>query len=387
VNSALSVEVLGWLGIPAMQHGNLIEVSTGTVGVDEACSGIRSFQTSLMVSLFFGEFYRMNFPRRLLLIPAGFMLAMAFNVCRVTILSAVAAKKGIGAIFEYHDPAGIAITIVCTAGLWALALFFKTRTSKAQTPKSEGQETAAPTSDLRPLVSDLSRLAIALSLWLILVEASVEAWYRVRESHLRPGQNWSLAFPNDNPTLKTLPIDAKTEHLLRFNEGKQAAWDEPDGSRWQAFFCSWYPGRVAGYLAKRHTPEICMPASGRKLVSGPKLTILSIHGAVLPVRSYVFEIEGELLNVFHCRWEAGVDADAYVDHESARYNLVRGIWAGRGNHGQKVLEMIVFGYSDPRQAEVALVRQLEKLVVIEKPEGSLQRAGFARTTHRIANQR
>ena len=53
------VEVLGWTGIPAIQHGNLIEVGTGTVGVSEACSGIRSFQTSLMISLFFGEFYRM----------------------------------------------------------------------------------------------------------------------------------------------------------------------------------------------------------------------------------------------------------------------------------------------------------------------------------------
>ena len=40
------------LGIPAQVEGNLIRVSTGLVGVNEACSGIRSLQTSLMIGCF-----------------------------------------------------------------------------------------------------------------------------------------------------------------------------------------------------------------------------------------------------------------------------------------------------------------------------------------------
>ena len=35
-NSSVVIEVLGITGIPAVQHGNLIEVATGTVGIDEA---------------------------------------------------------------------------------------------------------------------------------------------------------------------------------------------------------------------------------------------------------------------------------------------------------------------------------------------------------------
>jgi exosortase len=42
-DAALTVELLNGLGIPAMPHGNVIEVATGEVGIDEACSGIRSF--------------------------------------------------------------------------------------------------------------------------------------------------------------------------------------------------------------------------------------------------------------------------------------------------------------------------------------------------------
>ena len=160
-------------------------------------------------------------------------------------------------------------------------------------------------------------------------------------------------------------MDAKTRSLLRFDEFKQAAWSEPDGTQWEAFYFSWLPGRVAGYLAKRHTPEICLTATGLKLLSGPKLTMMNVHGVELPIRSYVFQTEDGVIQVFHCRWEAGVNEDAYVAHESARYNLIRAIWAGRGNQGQKVLEFIISGMDDPEQAKQALARQLEKLIKVE----------------------
>jgi hypothetical protein len=93
---------------------------------------------------------------------------------------------------------------------------------------------------------------------------------------------------------------------------------------------------------------------------------MNVHGVELPVRSYVFETSSGLVQVFHCRWEAGADESAYVQHESARFNLVRGIWAGRGNKGQKVLEIIITGMNDPTQARAAMVRQLEKMIRVEE---------------------
>jgi exosortase len=374
INSAITVELLGWTGIPAIQHGNLIEVSTGTVGVSEACSGIRSFQTSLMVSLFFGEFYRMKMARRLLLVSAGFVLAMAFNVCRMSFLTMIAAKKGIAAIAQYHDPAGIMITVVCTAGLWGLALLFRKK-SEVRSQKSEvggqlslAREMATPISQGSLPSPGLFRLSLGLLTWLIVVEIGVQLWYRSVESHPVSSPKWTMAFPTNNSSFKSLPISPTTENLLRFDEGRQGAWSDPDGSSWEAFYFNWWPGRVAGYLAKRHTPEICLPATGAKLLSGPQLTIMNINGVELPVRSYVFDTEGRPMYVFHCRWEAGVNADAYVAHDSARFNFVRAIWAGRGNKGQKVLEIIVSGYADSERAKAALLRQLQTMIKVEKPE-------------------
>jgi exosortase len=366
-SAAIVVELLGWVGVPAVTHGNVIEVGTGMVGIDEACSGIRSFQSSLMISLFFGEFYRLSRSRRWLLVPLGFLFSMAFNICRMSLLTLIAAKKGVAAISEYHDPAGITIAILCTLALWGLAVLLTGPRSKVHGPTSTVRN--PPAFNLQP--STLNRLGICLLTWMLVVEAGVQLWYHSREAHLKPGPAWTLAFPRDNPTLKDLPIDATTRNLLRFDTGKQAEWTESDGTQWQGFYFSWSPGRVAGYLAKRHTPEICLTASGLTLLSGPKLTMINVHGVELPIRSYVFQTGDGVIQVFHCRWEAGAGKDTYVDHESARYNLIRAIWTGRGDQGQKVLEFVISGMDDPEQANQALARELEKLIKVEKVATSL----------------
>jgi hypothetical protein len=157
------------------------------------------------------------------------------------------------------------------------------------------------------------------------------------------------------------------EHvLLRFDQGQQGQWQEPDGTLWQAFYYNWLPGRVAGYLAKRHTPDICITASGFTLTSGPELMLLDVNGVELPMRHYIFDSSAGPLQVYQCHWQAGMGKDTYTADESSRYNLIRGIWAGRGNKGQKVLEIIITGYDNPELARQALARQLDKLIKVEK---------------------
>src|SRR5262249_11542736 len=82
VNTVIVVEVLTVLGVPAVARGNVIEISTGLVGIDEACSGIRSLQATLMIALFFGELCRLQAARRGWLVLAGTGLALACNMAR-----------------------------------------------------------------------------------------------------------------------------------------------------------------------------------------------------------------------------------------------------------------------------------------------------------------
>jgi exosortase/archaeosortase family protein len=366
LNASVVVEILGAIGVPAMQHGNVIEVGTGMVGIDDACSGIRSFQSSLMISLFLGEFFTLTRLRRLILVPVGFLLALGLNVCRTSMLTWIAAKKGTAAISQYHDQAGLTILLVCTIAMWGIAWLLKHFQSKTQYSKAV-LVSHGPPDNSRSVASSGGALipSFSLLLWLGAVEAGVQFWYHSLESRLAPIPNWSVTFPTDNPTFKELPITATTRSLLRFDDGKQGEWGEASGIRWQGFYFNWLPGRIAGYLAKRHTPEICLPAAGRILRSGPTLVMLNVRGVDLPMRQYVFESGNRVIHVFQCRWEAGASKDAYIAQESARYNLVRAIWAGRGKHGQKVLELIASGIDDPVTAKDALVSELEKVVKVD----------------------
>ena len=124
-DTSVTAELLGWLGIPAMPHGNVIEVATGYVGIDEACSGIRSFQATLMISLFLGELYRLTVFRRSVLCLAGFALSFFFNLARMSLLVWVAARKGLAAIASWHDPAGVTILVACFLCLWGMGVWLR----------------------------------------------------------------------------------------------------------------------------------------------------------------------------------------------------------------------------------------------------------------------
>lgn len=363
LNAAMVVNVLSAIGVPAIQHGNIIEVSTGTVGINDACSGIRSLQSSLMISLFLGEFYFMKWRRRIFLVLAGFALAMFFNLCRTSILTYLAAKKGIGAVAQYHDETGMTILLACTAALWGVSYLASIFPGGSSAPKTAADNSRRQDRDLQNLPA-AKFLAISLVVWFVLVEAGVQFWYHIREAKIDPGPSWSLVLPEDNPTFKPLPDTADEHILLRFDDNKQGQWYESDGTLWQAYYFDWMPGRVAGYLAKRHTPDVCLPAVGLTMTSGPTLTVLNVNNLKLPFRSYVFTGQGETFQVFQCHWEPGIKDDTYAN-ESSRFNLIRGIWAGRGNKGQKVIEIVITGYKDSDAAREALVRELQKMVKVE----------------------
>ena len=197
-----------------------------------------------------------------------------------------------------------------------------------------------------------------------IADISVGLWYYIREAGIKPGPNWSLVLPKENPTLKTLAFTPDENILLRFDDGVQGEWEEPDGTIWRAFYFDWLPGRVTGYLAKRHTPDICLSAMGLKMTSGPTIIKVTVNGVTLPMRYYVFDSDEGPLQVFQGHWEPGIDKE-YTDY-STRFTLIRGVWTSRGNKGQKVVEIVITGCNDPVLAQKELVQELQKMIKVEK---------------------
>ncbi len=168
-NTNIVVEALTALGIPAIARGNVIEISTGLVGIDEACSGIRSLQATLMISLFFGELYRLTMARRTALVLAGAGLAFGCNMVRTFVLVWVCSISGLGALDRWHDPTGIGILLACFTGLWLVSLKLRHATeTKAITPMP---------ADLspHPAASLLRFVPLGLIVWLVVVEVGTEA--------------------------------------------------------------------------------------------------------------------------------------------------------------------------------------------------------------------
>ena len=82
--SNVTVIVLDLFGIPALREGNLIFLPAVTLGVEEACSGIRSLITLLAGTSALGWLVLDRPIYRLLLIASAIPVAIATNAVRVT---------------------------------------------------------------------------------------------------------------------------------------------------------------------------------------------------------------------------------------------------------------------------------------------------------------
>ena len=116
VVARVAAETAMLLGTPAQVEGNLIRVSNGLVGVNEACSGIRSLQTSLMIGLLFGEVKRFSVLRRLTLVVCAVVIALLANFLRAVFLVRIAAIENLSEVSRWHDIAGYSIIALVFVG-------------------------------------------------------------------------------------------------------------------------------------------------------------------------------------------------------------------------------------------------------------------------------
>ncbi len=373
-NTDCTVDLLGVFGIPAVRHGNIIEISAGMVGVDDACSGIRSFQATLMIALFLSELYALTAKRRALCVFAGVVLAFIFNVVRTIILVSVASVKGTGAVSSWHDPAGITILVACFLCLWVVAVVLNRRSNKVTAEEmNRGPQPAlrswlaASGSEALWRAHEAWKCALLLLGWFLVVEIGTECWYRSHEWGLPKATAWHLVLPRQASNFRELAFSEKVKQLLRYDEGLNGSWQTDNGTHWQAIFLRWNPGRIAVHLAKSHTPEVCLTAAGRQLESRSELSVISVHGVELPFLSYVTKDEMGPLHVFYCLWEDRAGPHAFGTTELTYANRLAPVLAGQRNCGQRSLEIAIAGIPDLGDAQAALARELEKIIELTAP--------------------
>ena len=355
--TAVTVELLNIVNIPALQHGNVIDIAVGSVGIADACSGIRSLAGTLMASIFFGEFYRLGVQKRLALILGGCSISFLLNLCRAFFLSWRAAAEGIHSIEKWHDPAGFTIFAVSFASLWLLATLLA---------RGESDDTLSAASKLELPVFRL-RWTVCAVLWMLSVHIMSDAWYQNREGKRPASIEWDLRWPEQSKTFYFSEVPHETRSILRYTSGKYAKFDWDDGSFWQLFFFHWAPGRSSAQLATMHRPEVCLPAIGYRFVKQVEPIHMPISSVSIPFSGSLFECDSGQVYVYRCLWEdfpvTGVTRNRNFDM-SIRGRLLAA-WYGRRNLGQRLLQIAITGISSEQEARSQLQRRLADLIVLK----------------------
>lgn len=360
--AAIATEAVALLGIPAQLEGNLIRINNGLVGVNEACSGVRSLQTSLMIGLLFGEIKRLPISRRITLVALAIAIALVANLGRAIFLVWIAAAKGIAEVDHWHDVAGYVIVGIVFFGTLLLATWLAKSSYQLSVSGSQGTDTGELGSDNPTGTHGVFRVhwgyATAGLAWLLAVEISAAAWYRSHENEMTLTARWNVRWPESAPGFRELKIQEGIRSTLRFDEGREVAWREnvekPDAGVYLLYFFRWEPGTSTILRARAHRPDICLPSAGWRQIADNGIRDYQVAPQfAVPFRHFAFARENAAhsppiyAHAFFCLREDTVRpgqesplSDTRPDKwsRSDRWRVVRD---GIRNPGQQVMEFLM----------------------------------------------
>lgn len=127
------------LGLPIEQQGNVLVLPTGQVGVEDACSGIRSLTACLFAGSFLAAVFLDKLWKKVALVAAAMGFAFVTNLGRSLFLTGWAYRNGPESINgTVHDVAGYLVLGITVGGLLCLLPLLNLRFSE------EAAEPGAP---------------------------------------------------------------------------------------------------------------------------------------------------------------------------------------------------------------------------------------------------
>ena len=370
--ATVTVEVLNAVGVPSLANGTVIQMPGGTVGVDEACGGMRSLQASIMIALFVGEVVLLGWRRRLILLAVAVATAVAGNLFRVGILTCAAHTGGETRLHAWHDPTGY-LVLVCTLLVVGWLGWRWGGGADVLAPSSPGNWTKKPRLDSAKLVWVMAALVIVAS-----VEVSVRHWYGAKIENLAEQSEWGVAWPVRADGYHEDPLGDSGRDLLRADAYAAASWKAADGSARSAYFIEWRTGQKARFVPVLHNPEICLSMLGSKLVGRFEAPAVRVGRFELPFTGYEFLREGQTSHVFSILWDVD-ERRAFVPParvEGWKAEL-RARWADVAARRARVRVAVctyqVNGAASREDAEAKFRREIEGGFLVE----TAGRSGFA----------
>lgn len=357
------VECANLLGIYAARSGNVIQLSTGLVSVQEACSGVRSLQSTLMAAYFLGELLRFRWPTRIWLILSGAGLAILFNFARTLTLTIVTAREGGEVMEQWHDPAGYMVFAMCVTGLLLLTAIAQTR-RKDHNSAIDGAP--MPGDFEPPRLLPTAPLAMALVAMLGSVPAAM-AWYASRDLP-QPFAGYDFNWDALPVPVRFDEIDPAIQEILHYQEGELGEWSGPGNLHWLTYFLRWDDARAA-QLGGIHHPEACLPAGGwTQQEHFDDIIWKDPAGLELIFNSYRFSRDELNIYVFYCQWDR--TNYSYFD-KTGRFvsDRLKDAWRGQRKEGKIKLEIFVYGARSHAEA-LNQLQEILRTVIVPQPNTS-----------------
>lgn len=283
--ASATTESLHWLGIEAQVSGGAIALSSGLVGITEACSGIRSLQAGIMFGLAMGEWFLLSARRRVLLLVIAIGLAVVTNFGRTLALALQAQQHGIESIDRVHDLIGnITITTLVLA-IWAIGKLLASPAPTTGISRS--------TSALRHLLGAFPTRPIFAAMTIAFIcgvgAARALSGHLDAQAHSQVAPFFTAMIDNDGPN-RAGKIPREVWNELRPTSGEYVRREDPALPRGSAdsFHFFWKPSPWNRF-ALVHRPDICMPGIGWKMNGQPETRDIDFDGHRL--QFYVFQFQ------------------------------------------------------------------------------------------------
>ena len=260
----LVLESLHLLGIAASTAGNIILLAHTQVGVEEACSGVRSLLSCVVAALFFSATLVTRPWRRLLLLLLAPPLAFALNFARSLTLTLLA-HKGVDITGPWHDLTGFAVLGITALTLGGVAFAMASTPAPAKpalepTPSPKTYEGSGQPWGL--LTAYVVTVFMLTGFVLNTHNVSAIAPAPPALEAMLPSQSatWDLV-QTDN--LQPFASVLKTEHLIqRTYVRRQSNTPEAEPLQLTVYLAYWAPAQVSVSQVAMHTPEACWPGNG-----------------------------------------------------------------------------------------------------------------------------
>lgn len=292
------VWILPLLGIYAEEQGNLILLTNGPVGVEEACSGIRSFQLGLLVAWFFGDLHRCRPAVRISLLFAALIVAFASNLFRTLALTLLFHRGGDSLMQEWHDFVGFLTMFGSVCLIFGISFLVRRRTLSK--PRHD------PVTNLPAWPSWTVTLVAVLTL--VFGFAWVTVHYQLRGSTPSGHRLFEISDFNLPSDWTSRPIPHRSRAILRYSEGYSGEGYTNEGDPIKIFLLSWDRNRVSSFVGV-HRPEICLPSVGWTLMN---------HGKTFSVVAQGGPIDFEVIQFTHHTGHRMVVYFSVVDLSSGR---------------------------------------------------------------------